>query len=221
MSSEQVELLKMAVEILITMMLSGALAAWFFRHVFNWALIIGMFIVSIVLIFVSIPVSQSGNVPVIFFISMLFGASVAADFGGFALILGQERGLSPKTTFKGVGIAFGITSVATIFAGVVGIYSGFNFQWLGPWLLGGLLILIGIGIAGIVGLVTKRAEYAIGIAASVFWVVYMMYDFNKVVDRYGEATWPAAMEIAMNLYLDIINFLIRILPYVLDALDNN
>lgn len=218
MTLQQQELLTMSMWLLVTMMGSGALAAWFLRRFFSLVFIIGAFVVTIALIFTAIPVAQSGNVPVIFFVAAAFGASVAADFGGFALILGKERGLDPETTFKGVAIAFGITMLTTILAGIIGIYSGINFQGLGMWLFAGLWILIGLGVAGIVGWVSQRAEYFIGMAAAVFWGIYMIYDFNKVVDLYQEASWPAAMEIAMNLYLDIINFLMRILPYVLDAL---
>ncbi len=219
MTASQQQLLSMALSLLVTMMASGAVAAYLLRRFFNIAFIIGMFIISIVLIFVAISVAESGNVVVIFFVAAAFGASVAADFGGLALLMGRQRGLSPERTFHGVMIALGITSFVTILAGIIGIYSGINFQGLGMVLFAGLWILIGLGVAGIVGVVSQQAEYAIGIAASVFWGIYMIYDFNKVVDRYVEASWPAAMEIAMSLYLDIINFLIRILPYVLDAMD--
>lgn len=218
MTPSQQQLLTMSLTLLTVMMASGAASAWFLRRMYSVAFIIGGFVISIILIFVAISVAQSGNVPVIFFVAALFGASIGSNIGGFALLLGRERGLDPETTFKGVAIAMGITTVVTIFAGIVGIYSGINFQGLGMWLFGGLWILIGLGVAGMVGWVSERAEYFIGIAASVFWGIYMIYDFNKVVDLYVEASWPAAMEIAMNLYLDIVNFLIRILPYVLDAL---
>ncbi len=219
MTVPQQQLLTMAMWLLVTMTASGALAAWFLRHIFSWALILGSFAISVVLIFAAVAVAQSGNVPVIFFIAGAFGASVAADLGGFALLLGRQRGLDPETTFKGVMIAFAITTFVTILAGIVGIYSGVNFQGLGMWLFAGLWILIGLSIAGMIGWVSARAEYMIGMAAAVFWGLYMIYHFNKVVDKYMEPSWPAAMEISMGLYLDIINFLGRILPYVLDALD--
>lgn len=219
MTAPQQELLTMSLWLLVTMMAGGALAAWFLRHIFGWILILGSFVISVVLIFVAVAVAQSGNVPVIFFVAGAFGASVAADFGGFALLLGRQRGLDAQTTFRGVMIAFAITTLVTVFAGIVGIYSGINFQGMGMWLFAGLWILIGLSVAGIIGWVSARTEYVIGMAASVFWGIYMIYNFNKVVDKYAEASWPAAMEIAMNLYLDIINFLIRIMPYVLDALD--
>lgn len=219
MTAPQQQLLTMAMWLLVTMMASGALAAWFLRHIFSWALILGSFVISIILIFVAVAVAQSGNVPVIFFVASLFGASVGSDIGGFALLLGHERGLSPETTFKGVGIALGITTIVTVFAGIVGIYSGINFQGMGMWLFAGLWVLIGLSVAGMIGWVSARAEYAIGIVAAMFWGLYMIYNFNKVVDKFSEPSWPAAMEVAMGLYLDIVNFLIRILPYVLDALD--
>ena len=219
MTPEQTELLTMALSLLTTMMLFGALAAWFFRNYFSCSFIVIAFLVSVALIFLAIPISQSGNVPLIFFVSACFGASVAADFGGFALLLGRQRDLEPETVFRGVAIAFGITTIVTILAGAIGIYGGINFQGMGAWLFAGLWVLIGLGVAGIVGWISERAEYFIGIGASVFWGIYMIYNFNKVVDLYTEATWPAAMDIAMNLYLDIINFLVRILPYVLDAMD--
>lgn len=84
----------------------------------------------------------------------------------------------------------------------------------------GLWILIGISLAGLIGWISERVEYMIGIVAAAFWGVYMIYDFNKVVDLYESPTWAAAMSIAMGLYLDMVNFFIRILPYVLDALSD-
>ncbi len=184
MTLPQQELLTMAMWLLVTMMASGALAAWFLRHIFSWALILGSFGISVVLIKVAGDIAQSGNVPVIFFIAGAFGASVAADLGGFALLLGRQRGLDSQTTFRGVMIALSITAFVTILAGIVGIYSGINFQGMAGWLLAGLWVLIGLSVAGMIGWVSDQVEYIIGIAAAVFWGLYMLHNFNKVVDNH-------------------------------------
>jgi FtsH-binding integral membrane protein len=220
MNPSQQDLLLRVVQLVSVMMLGGVASAWVFRQIFSWPLILISFLASIGLVFVTLSVSYTDNAPLIYFCSFLFGAAVAAVLGGFFMILGRKYDFSPEKTFQAVMVTMACAFITTILAGLIGIYSGLNFQGWGPYLFGGLFLLIGLSLAGLVGWISERTEYVIGIAAATFWAIYMVYDFNKVVDKYLENSWPAAVEIAMNLYLDIINFIIRIAPYIFAAMDD-
>lgn len=220
LTPEQVGLLTRVVQLLAIAMFGGTISAFIFHNWFNWPLIIIGFLASIGMIFVMYGVAKSDN-PILIYTGMfIFGAAVAADLGGFFMLLGTQFELDPEDTTRAILITLGCGIFTTIVAGMIGLYSGINFQGLGYWLFAGLFVLIGLGVASLVGWISQRAEWFIGIAASVFWAVYMVFDFNKVVNLYNQNTWSAAVTIAMGLYLDFINFIIRIAPYIFQAIAN-
>ena len=82
---------------------------------------------------------------------------------------------------------------------MLGLFGGINFQGLGSVLFMGLFFLIGISLLGMVFKHSLWMETLIGIGASIFWVIYLVYDFNKIVTTYIETSgdWGEAMGITM------------------------
>lgn len=201
---------------LLSVMLMGAVAsAWLLRNHFTWPVIIGSFVVTIVLIFVMFGVASSGNPFTTILVGTLFGAAVGADLGGFTLAVTEGR----KRGGDAVAITLAVVAGSTILAAAIGMLTGFNFQgWGGPLFIG-LLLLLGVGVVQIFVRMDRVIELAIGGVASLFWVLYLIYHFNKVVDLYNEATWSAAAEIAMNVFLAMVNLFVRLLPLIVELLD--
>jgi FtsH-binding integral membrane protein len=215
MTPEQSQLLNMSMWVVGSSLAGCILAAWFFRNIINWAIIIIGFIASIALMFVAFAIAQTNNGFLVLLASFLFGATSGCTLGGFILAVTENHSRAKEV----VAITVGIVAIATVATAVVGIFSGYNFQGLGTYLFTGLLILIGIVIFQIFFQVSKKTDLVIGAMASVFWVVYLLYDFNKVVDKYDQATWEAALDIGMNVYLNMVNLFVRLLPIIADALD--
>lgn len=216
MTPSQVQLLVMVIQLLSVMLMGAVVSAWLLRNYFSWPLVIGSFVVTIILIFVMVGVAGTGNTFATLIIGTLFGAAIGADLGGFTLAVtdGRKRGR------EAVAITLAIVAGSTVMAAAVGMFTGYNFQgWGGPLFIG-LLLLIGVGLFQLFVRLNRITELIIGAVASLFWVIYLIYDFNKVVDLYEEATWSAAAEIAMNVFLDMVNLFVRLLPIIAELLED-
>lgn len=211
----QAELLTMVFILLSAMMAGAVLSAWILKEYFSLGFILLSFVVTLALIFVMAAVAQTGNATAILAVSFLFGAALGADLGGFTVAVLKDRSRGTEAFVLTIAIVAG----STFLAAVVGLFSGFNFQGLGGPLFMGLFVLIGISVFGIFVRMGKVMEMVIGLAASAFWVVYMIYDFNKVVDKYEVASWGNAAYIAMDIMLDIVNLFVRLLPIIVEILD--
>lgn len=212
----QIGLLTMTLALLAVMMVSAVVSAYLFRNVWNWPFVIGSFVVAIALIFVAVAVAATNNPVFIFPVAALFGASIGATLGSFVIAVthGKRRGA------EAVMVTLAIIAVVTLITAIIGLLSGFNFQGMGGIMFA---ILLGIVVLSLIGLFVrwnKVVEMVIGLGVALFFMVYMVYDFNKVVDKYDQASWGAAMEIAMNLFLDIVNIFIRLLPIIVELMEN-
>lgn len=211
----QVALLSMTLALLTVMMAAASASAYLFKDIWNWPFVIGSFVIAIVLVFVAAGVAATNNPVLIFPVAAIFGASIGATLGSFVIAVthGKRRG------GEAVMVTLAIIAVVTLITALIGLLSGFNFQGLGGILFAILLGVVALSFIGLFIRWNKVMEMVIGLGISLFFMVYMVYDFNKVVDKYNEATWGAAMEIAMNLFLDIVNIFVRLLPIIVDIMD--
>lgn len=207
------QLFVMVMELVAVMVLAGGAAAYLFRNVFNVASILLGFTISIVMVFVNSAIAATNNVPLIFIGAAIFGASVGADICGFALAVAYYNDLEPKDAYQAVGVGMVVVGLATAAAAFVGIMSGINFQGLQVVMAGGLFLLIGIGIVSFFVRYNKITELIIAFGASIFWIIYLVVDFNSVVNKIP--TWSNAMQIAMKIYLDMVNLLIQFIKIYL------
>jgi len=47
---------------------------------------------------------------------------------------------------------------------------------------------------------------------AVIFTLYLLYDFNRLETMVGDETWGTAIDIAVNIYLDIINLFVGPAP---------
>ena len=215
MSAESVRLFTMVLQLLSVILMGAVMSAWLLRNHFTWPLIICSSVVSIILLSVTYGAASTGS----FFVTMasgtLFGASIGVNLGGFTLAVtkGSKRGR------EAVALTLGVLAVSTLAAAIIGMLSGTNFQAWASLLFLGLLVLIGFGIIQIFVRPGRIVELIFGSVASFFWILYLVYDFNKVVDLYSKATPSAAAEITMNIFMDMVNLFVRLLPIIVEILD--
>lgn len=118
-----------------------------------------------------------------------------------------------------LGITFLIMGLATLATAGIALFTGFNFQGLSGVMFFGLLFLIGLGLIGLVIRFNRVVETIIGVVASVFWMIYLLVDFNQIVSRYNESSWAIAQQIAVAIYMDLVNLFVRLFPIIVQVLD--
>ena len=216
MESYQIELLNMVLTLLFVQLGAATISAYFFRNVESMAFMIGSFIISIALIFICFAAARTENAMNVISMIALFGVSNGATLGSFTLMVTRGK----KRATEAVFLTLGIIAFGTFVAAMVGLFSGYNFQGWGTTMFVILLGIIAISLIGIFVKFGKVMEVMMGLGISLFFFLYMIYDFNKAVDQYKTASWTAAVDIAMNLFLDMLNIFVRLLPIIADAMDS-
>jgi len=105
------------------------------------------------------------------------------------------------------------TTLAVIIAGSIVALIPTDFSFLGIFLWISLLALIFMEILNVFVFKSERRRLLYSYAGVVIFSLYLIYDFNaleKAIAR-GDNSWGTAVDIAVNLYLDIINLFIDLL----------
>jgi FtsH-binding integral membrane protein len=155
----------------------------------------------------------------VFFLLLFWGASQPLPlafslFSFWSVITGVMLEYALITVDQGFGQRMIALTATVIFAcALVGIYSGINFGFLQiPLLIAltGLVIFNTIRLFGAMKSVRQGLVSGFGIS---LFTLYLIFDFNSLAEKQaaGENGWPAAMRMAINIYLDAINLLLQLL----------
>lgn len=140
-------------------------------------------------------------------------------FSLWSVLTGIELALVLISVDENLGVkVLGLTAAITFLAAWVGIYSGIDFSFLGKFLLWALLGLLIFSLARLFISIrrgTQRIAAAFGVLV---FTGYLLFDFNRLqkLDKAGVDTWPAAMGLSINIYLDIINLFVDLLDLISD-----
>ena len=105
------------------------------------------------------------------------------------------------------------TTLAVIIAGTIVALVPTDFSFLGIFLWISLLALIFVEILNAFIFKSERRRIIYSYAGVILFSLYLIYDFNyleKAIAK-GDNSWGTAIDIAVNLYLDIINLFIDLL----------
>lgn len=121
------------------------------------------------------------------------------------VLLNVEKGLGRKV--------IALTAVIVLTTALIGIYSHINFGFLQFFLFAALSILVLFSFVQLFTAISdgvQRLWSAFGVGV---FTLYLVYDFNRLLNREsaGDNTWPEATNLAINLYLDIINLILKLL----------
>ncbi|MDR1123076.1 MAG: Bax inhibitor-1 family protein [Elusimicrobiota bacterium] len=108
--------------------------------------------------------------------------------------------------------AVALTGFITLLGGLVATYSGLDFAWMGKFLFIALIVLVVISIARLFVKIEKGRRFIAAFGVLIF-TGYLLFDFNrlaKLKDAVGANTWNTALDIAVSLYLDIINLFLQL-----------
>ncbi|EPS70625.1 hypothetical protein M569_04132, partial [Genlisea aurea] len=91
---------------------------------------------------------------------------------------------------------------------------GYDFNFLGPFLLCAVLLLMAFGIIRIIFPMGRAAEQVIACIGALVFCGFIIYDTDNIIKRY---TYDQAIEAAACLYLDIINLFLNLLALLSDS----
>ena len=113
------------------------------------------------------------------------------------------------------------TTLAVIIAGFIVALIPTDFSFLGIFLWIALLALVVMQFLNSFIFKSKRRRLLYAYAGVVIFSLYLIYDFNyleKAIAR-GDNSWGTAVDIAVNLYLDIINLFLDLLEILAASSD--
>lgn len=110
---------------------------------------------------------------------------------------------------------------ATAFAvfSTVGIVflTSIDFSFLGGFLLISLFMLIVMGILNIFFFRSQILSLVRAYIGALIFTLYLFYDFGRLEKMAGNESWGSAIDIAVNIYLDIINLFLELLEILAES----
>ncbi|MFZ5391925.1 MAG: Bax inhibitor-1 family protein [Patescibacteria group bacterium] len=109
------------------------------------------------------------------------------------------------------------TALAVLATAGMVFFTNLNFSFLGGFLLICLIILL---IMGLINVFFFRSPFFSLIRAYfgvVIFTLYLLFDFNRLEQMANDKSWGAAVDIAVNIYLDIINLFLDLLRILGDS----
>lgn len=101
-------------------------------------------------------------------------------------------------------------------AGIVFLTS-IDFSFLGGFLFIALIMLVVMGLANVFFFKSKLLSLLRAYIGAVIFTLYLLYDFDRLEKMKGDESWSTAIDIAINLYLDIINLFLDLLEILAEA----
>ncbi|MAN50252.1 MAG: hypothetical protein CMD04_05495 [Flavobacteriales bacterium] len=111
------------------------------------------------------------------------------------------------------------TALAVFCTASIVFLSNINFSFLGMFLFISLLILIIITLLNKLFFNSKKISLIKAYFGVVLFTLYLLYDFNRLEEMIanGDKSWSTAIDIAVNIYLDIINLFLDLLEILADS----
>jgi len=112
-----------------------------------------------------------------------------------------------------------LTCLITVCAALVGMYSGIDFSFMRGFLFFGLCALLLLGFGRIFFGMTSAMIRFKAICGAVLFSLFLVYDFNRLkqLSDIGINDWSTALNMAISIYLDILNLLLEIMQAMGDS----
>ena len=129
-----------------------------------------------------------------------------AEFNNFFLKLDYHNEWQNIVTQAFVG-----TAVAVIATACVVFTTDMSFDFLGGFLFIALLMLVVMGLINAFFIKSKMVSLVKAYVGAIVFTLYLLYDFNQLEKKAGDESWATAVNISVNIYLDIINLFMDLL----------
>ena len=110
------------------------------------------------------------------------------------------------------------TTIAVLLTAALVSVSSIDFSFLGMFLFISLLLLIIISVLNMFFFKSQKLSLVKAYFGVLIFTLYLVYDFNRLEQliAQGDTSWSSAVDIAVNLYLDIINLFLDLLQILAD-----
>ncbi len=109
------------------------------------------------------------------------------------------------------------TAAAVISTAAIVFLTGIDFSFLGGFLFISLAILIVMGLINIFFIRSKLFSLIRAYIGAVIFTLYLLYDFDRLQKHAGDESWSTAINISVNIYLDIINLFLDLLEILSES----
>lgn len=113
--------------------------------------------------------------------------------------------------------AFMGTALAVITTACVVFTTDINFDFLGGFLFISLILLIVMGLINAIFIKSRMVSLVRAYVGAVIFTLYLLYDFNRLEQKAGDESWSTAINISVNIYLDIINLFLDLLEILAES----
>lgn len=134
-----------------------------------------------------------------------------AEFNNFFLKLDYHNEWQNIVTQAFVG-----TAVAVIATACVVFTTDMSFDFLGGFLFIALLMLVVMGLINAFFIKSKMVSLVKAYMGAIVFTLYLLYDFNQLEKKAGDESWATAVNISVNIYLDIINLFMDLLEILVE-----
>lgn len=161
--------------------------------------LIGSIIVFLILLFWGINQSLAVS------LSLFSVWSIMTGFQLEYVLLRVDHGVGRKVLALTASIVLG--------AALIGIYSHIDFNFLQIPLFIGLIGLLIFNTVSLFRSMTSTAQRLAAVFGVALFTLYLIFDFDALSqkDASGTNTWTAAMQMAIKIYLDIINLILQLI----------
>lgn len=108
------------------------------------------------------------------------------------------------------------TTFAVFYTAGIVFLTNIDFGFLGSFLFISLTILVAMSLLNAFFFRSRIFSLVRAYIGVVIFTLYLLYDFNRLKKMNGDESWRAAIHIAVNIYLDIINLFLDILEILSD-----
>lgn len=129
----------------------------------------------------------------------------------WSLLTGIELALALVSVDENLGgKILALTAMLTFAAFLVGAYAGIDFSFLGSTLFAGLTLVLLGGLYRLLFSISDGWRRLLALFGCAVFVGYLVFDFNRLT-RSPRNDWEKALDLAISLYLDIINLFLHLL----------
>lgn len=138
----------------------------------------------------------------------------------WSMLTGLEIALALLRVDESLGArVVGMAALLTTAATLVGIFTGFHASWAATALFIGLvLLLLGMCLRLLIS-IERSGVRGLSFFGVTLFVFYLLVDFGRLADlaeNQGVNSWPAAMHLAIGVYLDVVNLVFFLLDLLSD-----
>ncbi|GAB1370441.1 hypothetical protein MASR1M45_05020 [Candidatus Kapaibacterium sp.] len=109
------------------------------------------------------------------------------------------------------------TAISTLSAAGLVFLTNTDFSFLGGFLLISIIMLIIMGVLNILFFRSRIFSLVRAYIGAVIFTLYLIYDFDRLEKFAGDDSWNTAINIAVKIYLDVINLFLKLLEIISES----